>query len=68
MSKIRKEYIDNLFKIELAKKYSFGDVIIDDKNLIFEGIVDSVSEKVKKDIFEKFDYGFLQLDNEMIKT
>ena len=68
LSKIRKEYIDNLFKIELAKKYSFGDVIIDDKNLIFEGIVDSVSEKVKKDIFEKFDYGFLQLDNEMIKT
>lgn len=60
--------MDNLFKIELAKKYNFSQAIIDDKNLIFEGIVDSVSEEVKKDIFEKFNYGFLQLDNEMIKT
>ncbi|SCJ97132.1 carbohydrate diacid transcriptional activator CdaR [uncultured Clostridium sp.] len=68
LSKIRKEYVDNLFKIDLAKKYNFSEAIIDDKNLIFEGIVDSVSEKVKKDVFEKFDYGFLQLDNEMIKT
>ena len=68
LSKLRKEYMDNLFKIELAKKYNFSQAIIDDKNLIFEGIVDSVSEEVKKDIFEKFNYGFLQLDNEMIKT
>ncbi len=68
LSKLRKEYIDTLAKIELAKKYNFSESIIDDKNLIFEGIIDSVSEDVKEDVFERFNDGFLQLDNEMIKT
>ena len=68
VNNLPKEYSNNLLKIELAKKYNFSGLIIDDKNLIFECIIDSVSENIKKDVFEKFNYGFLQLDNEMIKT
>lgn len=68
LSKLKRDYMNTLFKIELAKKYNFSESIIDDKNIIFEGIIDSVSEDVKKEIFERFNYGFLRLDNEMIRT
>ncbi|CUO99309.1 MULTISPECIES: PucR family transcriptional regulator [Clostridium] len=68
LNKINKEFEDNIAKIELAKKYNFNESIIDDRNMIFEGIIDSVSDYVKEDVFEKVNNGFLKLDTEMIKT
>lgn len=68
LNKVKKEFEDNIAKIELAKKYNFNESIIDDRNMIFEGIIDSVSDYVKEDVFEKVNNGFLKLDTEMIKT
>lgn len=61
-------YNDTLSKVELANKYSLTESIFDEKKLIIEGIIDSVSEKVKNDIYNRFNDGFSELDNEMIKT
>ena len=68
LNDLRKKFIDNISKIELAKKYNFNESIIDDKNLIFENIIDSISEGIKNDIFDEFNNGFKKLDNDMIKT
>ena len=37
-------------------------------NLYLEGIIDSVSRKIKEDIYNKFNNGISKLDNEMIRT
>lgn len=68
VDKLRKAYLSTLSKIELAKRYNFGESILDEKKLFIEGIIDSISDDVKKDIFESFNEGFSQLDNEMIRT
>ena len=68
LNDLRIKFIDNISKIELAKKYNFNESIIDDKNLIFESIIDSISEDIKNDIFNEFNNGFKKLDNDMIKT
>lgn len=65
---IKKVYNDSLYKIDLAKKYNISDNIFDEKKLLFELIIDSVSEKNKASIYENFNAGFSQLDSEMIKT
>ena len=61
-------YKETTVKILLAKKYNMTEWIFDENSLIIEGIIDSVSEEVKEDIFNRFDKGFSELDNEMIKT
>ena len=38
------------YKIELAKKYNIIEGIFDANRLILEGIIDSVSSKIKEDI------------------
>ena len=65
---LSRAYNDTLVKIELAKKYNHSESILNEKKLIIEGIIDSVSEKVKSDIYYRFNDGFSELDNQMIKT
>ena len=65
---IKNAYEDSLYKVELAKKYNLSETIFDEKKLIFELIVDSIPEKNKKNIYENFNEGFSELDNEMIRT
>ena len=65
---VKKVYEDSLYKIELAKKYNISDNIFDEKKLMFELIIDSVSEKNKVNIYNNFNNGFSKLDSEMIRT
>ena len=66
--KLKKYYEDTLYKIELAIKYNIIESIFDSNRLILEGIIDSVSDNMKKDIYDKFKNGISKLDNEMIRT
>ena len=65
---IKNKYEASQYKIELAKKYNLTENIFDEKKLLFEIVIDSVSENNKEMIYEKFNEGFSKLDSEMIKT
>ena len=65
---IKKYYDDTSYKINLAFKYNIIDRIFDSNKLILEGIIDSVSEEMKNDIYISFEKGIAKLDNEMIRT
>ena len=56
------------YRLMLANKYKVSESIIDEKKMILEGIIDSVSEEEKKRIYQLFNEGFSKLDNEMIRT
>ena len=66
--KMKKYYEDTCYKIQLAIKYNIIESIFDSDKLILEGIIDSVSDKMKQDIYDKFKNGIAKLDNEMIRT
>lgn len=66
--KMKKYYEDTCYKIQLAIKYNIIESIFDSDKLILEGIIDSVSDKMKQDIYDKFKNGISKLDNEMIRT
>ncbi|WP_299995766.1 helix-turn-helix domain-containing protein [uncultured Clostridium sp.] len=65
---LKKCYENTCYKINLAIKYNIIENIFDSNKLILEGIIDSVSDEMKKDIYEKFKKGISKLDNEMIRT
>lgn len=56
------------YRLMLANKYKVSESIIDEKKMILEGIIDSVSEEKKEKIYQLFNEGFSKLDNEMIRT
>ena len=56
------------YRLMLANKYKVSESIIDEKKMILEGIIDSVSEEKKENIYKLFNEGFSKLDNEMIRT
>ena len=56
------------YRLMLANKYKVSESIIDEKKMILEGIIDSVSEEKKEKIYKLFNEGFSKLDNEMIRT
>lgn len=66
--KLKDAYDETIYKLALAIKYRLSDTIFDERKLILEGIVDSVSEEVKQRMFIGFNKGFSKLDNEMIRT
>lgn len=65
---LKKTYEECSYKLELANKYKLTETIIDERKLILEGIIDSVSDSMKEKIYNSFNEGFSLLDNEMIKT
>lgn len=67
-SELIKCFNDTSYKIDLAIKYNIMESILDSNKLLLEGIIDSVDQKMKEQIFDKFKYGISKLDREMIKT
>ena len=65
---LKKHYDDTRYKIDLAFKYNIIDCIFDANKLILEEIIDSVSEEMKKGVYDRFETGISKLDNEMIRT
>lgn len=65
---LKKHYNDTRYKIDLAFKYNIIDCIFDANKLILEEIIDSVSEEMKKGVYDRFENGISKLDNEMIRT
>lgn len=65
---IKESFEINKKNIVLGMKYDLSQKIYNEKNLLFESIIDSVEDTVKEKIFDKFSDGFSKLDSEMIKT
>ena len=65
---LKKSFEECKYRLMLANKYKVSESIIDEKKMILEGIIDSVSEEKKEKIYQLFNEGFSKLDNEMIRT
>ena len=65
---LKKSFEECEYRLMLANKYKISESIIEEKKMILEGIIDSVSEEEKKRIYQLFNEGFSKLDNEMIRT
>lgn len=65
---LKKSFEECEYKLMLANKYKVSESVINEKKLILEGIIDSVSEEKKERIYHIFNEGFSKLDNEMIRT
>lgn len=65
---LKKSFEECEYKLMLANKYKVSESVINEKKLILEGIIDSVSEEKKERIYHIFNGGFSKLDNEMIRT
>ena len=65
---LKKSFEECEYKLMLANKYKVRESVINEKKLILEGIIDSVSEEKKEKIYHIFNEGFSKLDNEMIRT
>lgn len=65
---LKKSFEECEYRLMLANKYKISESIIDEKKMILEGIIDSVSEEKKEKIYQLFNEGFSKLDNEMIRT
>lgn len=64
---LKKSFEECEYRLMLANKYKVSESIIDEKKMILEGIIDSVSEEKKEKIYKLFNEGFSKLDNEMIE-
>jgi sugar diacid utilization regulator len=65
---LNKAYIDNVYKINLAKKYKLSTMIFGQNSLLFEKTMDSLNEEAKGKILTDFNDGFSKLDEDMKKT
>ena len=65
---LKKAYDKTLEELQLAVKYDSKETICDEKKLILEGLIDSISEDMKSKIADDFNSKIAKLDNEMIRT
>lgn len=65
---LKRCYEDSVYKIDLGIKYNIIETIFDSNKLILEEIIDSISDDMKKKIYDGFKDGISKLDSEMIKT
>ena len=65
---LKKSFEECEYKLMLANKYKVSESVINEKKLILEGIIDSVSEEKKEKIYHIFNEGVSKLYNEMIRT
>lgn len=61
-------YNDNVYKINLAKKYKLTTMIFEQNSLLFERIMDNLKEETKMKVLNDFNECFSKLDEDMIKT
>ena len=66
--RIKNAYDETLYRLQLANKYNVKDIIFDDKKLLLEGLIDSISEEMKDKISNDVNSKICKLDNEMIRT
>jgi hypothetical protein len=64
---LNKAYVDNLYKINLAKKYKLSNMILGQNTLLFEEIMDNLNEDTKEKILTDFNDSFSKLDDDMKK-
>lgn len=65
---LNKLHSENIYKINLAKRYKLSSMIFEQNSLLFEKIMDNLSEETKTKILDNFKADFSKLDEEMIKT
>ena len=65
---LRDLYDENLYKINLAKKYNLSSRIFGQNSLLFEKIMDNLQEETKEKVLDDFNDSFSKLDEDMIKT
>lgn len=61
-------YNENIYKINLGKKYKLSSMIFGQNSLLFEKIMDSLKEETKSKVLYTFNESFSKLDDDMIKT
>ena len=61
-------YTENVYKINLAKKYNLSTMIFGQNSLLFEKIMDNIKEETKIKMLDEFNDAFSKLDEDMIKT
>ena len=61
-------YTENVYKINLAKKYNLSTMIFGQNSLLFEKIMDNIKEETKMKMLDEFNDAFSKLDEDMIKT
>ena len=61
-------YNENIYKINLAKKYNLSTMIFGQNSLLFEKIMDNLNEETKEKVLDNFNDSFSKLDEDMIKT
>lgn len=61
-------YKENVYKINLAKKYNVPNMIFDHNSLLFEEVMDNLNQDIKEKILNNFNESFSKLDEDMIKT
>ncbi|MVX63154.1 PucR family transcriptional regulator [Clostridium chromiireducens] len=65
---INELYNENIYKINLGKKYNLSSMIFSQNSLLFEKIMDSLSEETREKVLNNFNNGLSKLDEDMIKT
>ncbi|RII34762.1 PucR family transcriptional regulator [Clostridium chromiireducens] len=65
---INELYNENIYKISLGKKYNLSSMIFSQNSLLFEKIMDSLSEETREKVLNNFNNGLSKLDEDMIKT
>lgn len=61
-------YNENIYKINLARKYNLSTMIFGPNSLLFEKIMDKLNEEIKEKILSNFNENFSKLDDDMIQT
>jgi sugar diacid utilization regulator len=61
-------YNENMYKINLGKKYKLASMIFGQNSLLFEKIMDSLKEETKSKVLYTFNENFSKLDDDMVKT
>jgi sugar diacid utilization regulator len=65
---LNKLYSENIYKINLAKKYNISHMIFGQNSLLFEEIMDNLKQEIKEKMLNNFNEGFSNLDEDMVKT
>lgn len=65
---LNKLYNENIYKINLAKKYNISNMIFNNNTLLFEEIMDNLNQDIKEKILNVFNKSCSKLDEDMIKT
>jgi len=61
-------YNENMYKINLGKKYNLSSMIFGQNSLLFEKIMDNLQQETKEKVLDNFNDSFSKLDEDMIKT